>query len=307
MTAFWNALSGKIADRLAAISVHALVFWLGGLIAWIHHDRREVSALLTRLEQQGVPAQMLVIFTVLFAVAASGIVVAHLVTPCLRLLEGYWPSFAAPVRHRLAAWYAGRAAHEATAWQQAYAQVRAPGNPDAADQATYARLEQHRRRRPSSAAYFMPTPIGNILRAAERRPVDKYGLDTVALWPRLWLLLPEDTRHELTSARASLDNSVSTAIWGLVFCAFAPLTPLTVLIGLVTTTSAVGVVIPARAQHFGNLIEAAYDLHHIALYRQVRWPLPENPQDQRVQGEQLTAYLWRGSDDVQPTFTEPPP
>ncbi len=69
------------------------------------------------------------------------------------------------------------------------------------------------------------TPIGNILRAAERRPADKYGLDTITVWPHLWLLLPEDNRQELRAARTSLDTAVAAATWGLLFCVFTPFTP----------------------------------------------------------------------------------
>lgn len=151
----------------------------------------------------------------------------------------------------------------------------------------------------------MPTPIGNILRAAERRPADKYGLDPVALWPRLWLLLPDLTRQELVAARASLDNATTAMIWGLLFCAFAPLTLLAPPAGLAVAAAALTVVMPGRAQAFLDLVEAAYDLHRTALYQQLRWPLPENPAQERSQGQQLTAYLWRGSDQEVPAFTGP--
>ncbi len=64
-------------------------------------------------------------------------------------------------------------------------------------------------------------------------------------------------------------------------------------------------IVPARAQVFGDLIEAAYDQHRTVLYTQLRWPLPANPQQEREHGQRLTAYLWRGSDTPDPTFTPP--
>jgi hypothetical protein len=151
----------------------------------------------------------------------------------------------------------------------------------------------------------MPTPVGNILRAAERRPVDKYGLDTVAVWPRLWLLLPDLTRQELLSARAGLGNVATAAIWGILYCALAFITPLTIPVGLAAFTVAVTLVLPGRAQALGDLIEAAYDLHRVALYRQLRWPLPASPGQERASGEELTSYLWRGSDQAEPVYTPP--
>jgi hypothetical protein len=305
LAAFWEAIGDKLADRWAAVSIPALIFWLGGLAAWIYH-RGGLHTLGTQkwLEGQTTIVQVAVILTALLGVAASGILIERAATPTLRLLEGYWPSWANPLRRWLSNRLAGRAAAEAPAWQQAQARVQA-ANPTAEDLAAYARLERRRRRRPATAAYFMPTPIGNILRAAERRPIDKYGLDTVAVWPHLWLLLPEATRAELRAARAAVDTAVVSAIWGILFCAFTPFTWLAVPIGLAVTTIAVTRVTPARAQIFGELIEAAYDLHRIAIYQQLRWPLPVNPQQEHHSGAQLTTYLRRGSDSTAPVFTTP--
>ncbi|MGH3195968.1 MAG: hypothetical protein ACRDOH_26320 [Streptosporangiaceae bacterium] len=241
----------------------------------------------------------------LLAAAASAVLVDRMATPLLRLLEGYWPSWTGPLRRRLINRAATRAAAQALAWQRAYSAIQPPATPTADQLANYARLERHRRRHPAAPGYFLPTPIGNILRAAERRPADKYGLDTVTVWPHLWLLLPETTRQELRVVRTSLDTAVAAATWGLLFCVFTPFTPLVVPIGLAVATVAVTIVLPARAQAFGDLIEAAYDLYRTGLYQQLRWPLPANPAEEHAYGQQLTAYLRRGSDTTTPTFTPP--
>jgi hypothetical protein len=307
LSAFWKAVGGKLADRWLAVSVPALVFWLGGLAAWTY-QRGGLDSLSTKtgwLEKQTAPIQVLVIVIALLAVAASAVLVERLATPTLRLLEGYWPSWSAPLRRRLTARLVERARADKRRWQHAYAAVRPPATPTAEQLSTYARLERRRRRRPAAATYFLPTPIGNILRAAERRPVDKYGLETISLWPRLWLLLPDSTRRELLAARTSVDGAVTAAIWGLFFCGFAPFTLLAVPVGLTVTAVSIIVVLPERAQVFGDLIEAAYDLHRTALYQQVRWPLPGNPADERDHGMRLSEYLVRGSDDTAPAFTAP--
>jgi len=307
LTAFWEAAGGKLADRFAAVSVPALVFWLGGLAAWTVHQGSlaAVTRHLGWLDRQGAAVQVAVLLTVLLAVAGSGIVVGALATPVLRLLEGYWPRWADPLRLRLARRLAERAAAEQDDWQQAYERVKPSADPTAEDLAVYARLERRRRRRPSSAAYFLPTPIGNILRAAERRPFDKYGLDAVALWPRLWPALPETMRSDLLAARTSLDRAAIAGVWGVLFCAFAPLTFWAIPVGLGVAAAAVAVVVPDRAQAFGELMEAAYDQYRTSLYIQLRWPLPANPHQERAEGQRLTSYLWRGSDDTSPAFTPP--
>ena len=307
IAAFWHAVGGKLADRWATVSAPALVFWLAGLAAWSY--RRGGLHTLTGpnrwLDRQTTAAQILAILIGLLIVATSVIIVSWWTTPVLRLLEGYWPTWASPVSRWLTGRLVRRAEAEEPEWQAAYDAVQPSKTPTAGQLAAYARLERRRRRRPTAARYFLPTPIGNILRAAERRPIDKYGLDAVALWPRLWLLLPDATRRQLLSARASLDSAVTTAIWGVSFCAFTPYTILAIPIGLSVAALAITVVVPGRAQVFGDLIEAAYDLHRTALYQQLRWPLPANPKQEHAAGERLTSYLRRGSHDPDPTFTSP--
>ncbi|WP_261568389.1 hypothetical protein [Frankia gtarii] len=305
LAAFWAAVGGKLADRWAAVAVPALVFWLAAGGAWTLH-RGGVHTLTdhsTWLAQQSAAGQIVILTAALLTVGLSATAVNRAATPALRLIEGYWPRWADPLRHRLAGWLADRAAAEAPVWQAAYSRVHGQADPVGRDLTRYNRLERRRRRRPAATGHFLPTPIGNILRAAERRPIDKYGLDTVILWPRLWPALPDAVRRDLLAARGALDAAVTTAIWGLLFCAFAPVTLLAVPAGLAVATVAIVLAIPGRAQIFGDLIEAAYDQHRTVLYAQLRWPLPANPAEERAAGQALTAYLWRGSDANTPTFT----
>jgi hypothetical protein len=306
--AFWQAVGTKLADRVAAVSIPSLIFWLAGIAAYTWH-RGGLHTLSTQtdwLGHQSAAVQITAIVAALMTIAGSGLLVNWAASPTLRLLEGYWPRCANPLRHRLTSWLASRAETQTAAWQTAYHRVAPPAIPTARDLATYTRLERRRRRHPAAAGYFLPTPIGNILRAAERRPIDKYGLDTIILWPRLWPALPDTTRTDLIAARTALDQAVTTALWGLLSCAFTPWTWLALPIGLAIAAGTVVFVVPARAQVFGDLIEAAYDQHRTALYTQLRWPPPTNPADERTQGRLLTEYLWRGSDDTTPTFTPPP-
>ena len=63
----------------------------------------------------------------------------------------------------------------------------------------------------------MPTPLGNLLRAAEEYPYLHYGLITSICWPRLWLLLPPETQTAVSSARQRLERAAQLALWGLLF------------------------------------------------------------------------------------------
>ena len=148
--------------------------------------------------------------------------------------------------------------------------MQPPAIPTADQLTRYARLER-RRRRPAAPDYFLPTRIGNILRAAERRPADKYGLDTITLWPHLRLPLPETTRQELRAVRASLDIALAAANLGAAVLRVhlhppgSPHRPGRGHRGRHHRH-------PARAQAFGDLIEAACDLHRAVLYQQPAGP-----------------------------------
>lgn len=307
MGKFWESVGEKLADRWAAISVPALVFWLGGLLAWVsgHGGFHALKAPADWLGKQPGPTQIAIVLAVLLGVAASGIVVTRLAAPVLRLMEGYWPRFLDVVRRPLAE----RARKKADSITTKFQTVAGPvltgvPPPTPQQQADYTRLTHQWRRFPGQGRY-QPTRIGNTLRAGESRPVDKYGLDAVAVWPHLWLLLPETARSELAAARGSLDSAVGAFIWGVLFVAFTSWTPWAAAAGLVVAAAAYWLWVPDRAEVYADLVEATFDLHRGALYSQLRWPMPDNPQDERAMGRQLTAYLMRGTSGTKPSFTSP--
>jgi hypothetical protein len=306
---FWESVGEKLADRWAAISIPALVFWLGGLLTWVrgHGGFHALKAPADWLAKQPGPTQIAIVLAVLLGIAASGVLVARLTAPVLRLMEGYWPRFLDAVRRPLAN-RAGRRAESIDTDFQAVAGPVLTGTPAPTPQqrADFTQLTQRWRRFPGPGRY-QPTRVGNTLRAGESRPVDKYGLDAVALWPHLWLLLPETARTELAAARGSLDTAVGAFIWGMLFVIFTPWTPWAAVAGLVVAAIAYRLWIPDRAEVYADLVEAAFDLHRGALYRQLRWPMPDNPQDERAKGRQLTAYLLRGASGTSPSFTSPTP
>ncbi len=150
----------------------------------------------------------------------------------------------------------------------------------------------------------MPMKLGNILRAAENYPFERYGLVTNICWPRLWLLLPDGAKKEITEARTTLNTAALIFLWSLLFLVWtiwAWWVPLVTLVFAIWAyrwaLSAAGV--------YGDLLEAAFDLHRFALYEELRFPLPEDTSVEKAKGEQLTAYLFYGLVDEPITFQKP--
>ncbi|MFF9115810.1 hypothetical protein ACF09Y_09410 [Streptomyces massasporeus] len=307
MDKFWEAAGTKLADRWAAVSGPALVFWLGGLLAYAR-DHHGVHPLTDWLTRQKAPVQLLTVAVVLLAVAASAVAVQQFVTPALRLMAGYWPRWSGFVRDRLVARVRVKAVADSQEWHRLGSLVFGPdATPDVDTLRCFAEVDRRVQLHPGSLNALMPTHVGNVLRAAETRPGDKYGLDAVTVWPRLWLLLPETARKELEVTRLALDRGVAAALWGLLFLTFTPWTLWAVPIGLMATAVAVFFITPSRAEVYGQLVESAFDVHRTTLYEHLRWPLPNNPRDEQVQGRALTTYLRRGSDADLPIFATPPP
>ncbi|MFJ3922027.1 hypothetical protein [Streptomyces sp. NPDC090022] len=301
---FWEGVGGKLAERFASASAHALLFWLGGLLAWLstHGGLAALHPSTGWFQERSGAAQAAVLVVVLAVVAGSAVLVERLVPPALAVLEGHWGRWLRPLAARLVVRRTARAERLVRRFQELAGPVH-DGTATARERDEYTRVSRAFRRLPTGDR-LLPTRVGNILRAAETRPVDKYGLDAVALWPHLWLLLPDTARDELAAARRALDSSVAAALWGLLFVAFTPWGWWALPVGLVAAAAAVSVWVPARAEAFADLVEAAFDLYHPVLYRQLRWPLPAHPDADRAEGRRVSTYLTRGLTGTTPAFTD---
>ncbi|MEV1005619.1 hypothetical protein [Nonomuraea sp. NPDC050202] len=122
---------------------------------------------------------------------------------------------------------------------------------------------------------MLPTALGNILRAGELRPLRRYGLDVLIAWPRLWLVLPETARQEISGARTRLDVVGRTMVWALAAGVWSVFVWWAVPVAVLLAISAYrGGVLPA-ARVYSDLVEAAFDLYRWELYKALRLPMPK--------------------------------
>ncbi len=292
ITKFWEGLGDKLADKwVASVLAPAFAFWAGGLLAWIY--RFGWVQLEKQFNQLSSIAQGALLIGGLLGIAASSVIVQRLDLPVLRLLEGYWPGWL----NRLRTWaihlQSTRRDQAAERWQQLAAKKHL-GKLNPQEQEEYVRLDLQLMRSPPQSDQRMPTRLGNILRAAENRPLDKYGLNTIICWPRLWLLLPDGTKNELSEARTSLDTAVRTLLWGVLFLIWTIWAWWAIPVGLVVAVWAYRWTLSA-AEVYGDLLVSAFDLHRTLLYETLRWPLPKQTAVEKTQGEQLSQYLFRGT------------
>jgi hypothetical protein len=284
-------------------------------------------------------AQGVLVVGGLLLLAVSALVADRLTLPLLRLLEGYWarPRWARRllVAYRRALRRRWSERVDALALRQRrgllsvaeYAELRrlavAPGR-DAArltelagrrargfgaeEGLELARGQRFLRGTPVVDAAGMPTRLGDLLRAAERRPLEKYGLDAAVCWNALWLVLPDAIRTELAQARASLDNATRAWLWGALFLVWTPWTWWAVPVGLVIPVLAYYVGMMGAAAAFGDLVVTAFDLYRMRLYDGLCLPRPTGPDEERRRsGPRATNALWGGLDGSAARYTSGAP
>jgi hypothetical protein len=299
---FLEGFSGNLADEwIKTLFTPAFVFWLGGGLAAL--QRWGWDAAVVEFQKLREPLPLVLGILVLLTVAASGFVVQQFDFTVLRLLEGYWPGWLNPLAGWLVKGQRRRFKRIDQQLQTLNRQGLATLTPQ--EREAYIQADLDLGEFPE-VGRLLPTRLGNILRAAEDHCAAKYGLDAIICWPRLWLLLPEATKTELSQARQQLNGTVRIWVWGMLFLIWAPLFGIwwPLPLGLGTAWLAHRWLIQT-ARVYGDLIEAAFDLYRLQLYQAVRWPLPSTPAEERVLGRALTDYLWHGSDQGSPTFTTP--
>jgi len=146
-------------------------------------------------------------------------------------------------------------------------------------------------------ADLLPTQLGNILRSAERRAGERYGLATVSTFPRLYPVMSE----RLTTAVDDFTAQVDAAAQLCMTLGVATIVSVVVLLPydfwlLVPTATAIlawfayrGAM--ASAVYLGRLYETAFDLHRFDLLVALHQKLPPDPVKERVSNAALSQFL----------------
>ncbi len=298
---FVEGFSGSLANHwVSTLFTPAFVFWLGGGLAALERFGWKAFVDLFGTLPEPLPIGLSVL--ALLLVVASGFVAQQFEFSVLRLLEGYWPSWCRPLTRRLVK----RQKRRFIAIDKQLQDFNRRGvnmlNPE--ERHDYIQADLQLSSFPETGR-LLPTRLGNILRSAEDRCAVKYGLDAVICWPRLWLLLPDSVKTELSAARDALNLTTRLWCWGLLFGLWAPVFRVwwPLALGGVAVWLAHRWMVQA-AQVYGALLESAFDLCRFQLYESLHWPRPTTPAAERALGQGLTDYLWHGSEHEFPKFVE---
>ena len=290
MNKFWEKFSEGLAETWnAQLLIPASAFLGIGILAWVW--RYGFNELLQKLNAITPTAGIAIAIAGLFLLAILGWIVQRSSIIVLRICEGYWPGVLA----RLSRSMANRVAEkidQKKQRRQALAQRFDQLSEGELDE--YNRLDAELMTYPKKSSLYLPTRLGNLLRAAEEYSNVRYGLEISVTWPRLWFVLPEDVRKEINIARGALDERTQLLTWGALAVVWTVWAWWAVLVAAGVVWIAYMTMVEA-AGIYGDLLHAAFDLHRFELYKSVHWKLPDSPADEETSGEALTQYLHRGS------------
>jgi hypothetical protein len=269
MVNFFQELSTKLAERwVGLLAVPGALFagaaWAGWHLGWRHAV--DLPALVRHGRATGAeiallpaPTQVLLVVATALGVSAVALAVQALAAVTRAVWLGDWP---ARISRPVVSWRRRR--WDGLVQERQHLEQRHPAaERTAADQHAIDRAAA-RITRLSPARPGRPTWIGDRGHAVEQVALDRYGLDLTYGWPRLWLVLPEPARAEITAAHAAFVAAVAAASWAwpylLLAVAWWPAAVIGVAIGVTGWVRGRG-----AAGELATLSEAAVDLHGRAL------------------------------------------
>lgn len=141
-----------------------------------------------------------------------------------------------------------------------------------------------------------PTWMGDRVHAVTIRMDREYELDLTALWPQLWLVLPDSARTDLTTARDSLSRATTLAGWGVLYLLVGALWWPGIVVSAAVIATARGRARTAT-EEYALLVEASVRLYSAELARQLG--VTEDVGLERRTGRELS-FLLQGQGHLVP-------
>jgi len=157
---------------------------------------------------------------------------------------------------------------------------------------------------PRHSDEVMPTRLGNILKNSEKYPGDRYNIDAVLVWSRLYHVLPNRYILIITEVRSALDFALAiatlsglfgfiTGVWLLIAKAPGWLYLLCfwggTLVAGVAYQSAIG-----NAAAYAEQIKVGFDLYRHELIKQFRLQPTQKPDGEAKQWQEIQQLLYGG-------------
>lgn len=210
---------------------------------------------------------------------------------CVRFLEGYWGGARGTRAIRDIA--VERQRRRMVALQEAADHAAGTERDSLRSIALRSRLEVY----PNDEDKLLPTVLGNALRAGELQAGERYGLNTIHTWPRIFGRASEDLRLAVAELHEQIDAGARlTVALGLAGAVSAPVLLVRGwwnVVTLVTLTGAWIAYLGAvnAAKRLNVLLAAVFDLHRFDLLIALHLPLPSTHAIEVRFNQQLSDFL----------------
>lgn len=269
-----DRVTGALGDRFTrAYLLPALAFVsLSGVVTWLGSGRA-LAELSDRWDKAGVSGQVALSSGLIGIGLLLGLFLSANALAITRIYEGYWgpPSWLRKLGCRYHC--------------ERFDDIEVP-----------MRFELY----PTLSNDLMPTALGNALKAGEAYSGNRYGAESTIVWSRLYGLLPDELRAEMSAARSRMDASLVIAVLATTFAVVhALILPLLesstwTLYGVSVTS---GIVIGwfgylaavSAAVTFSELVKASFDLHRLKLLKDLGFETPRSEAEER--------RLWGGLEE----------
>jgi hypothetical protein len=274
----------------------SLAFWAAGLA--VYGSARGIAEPLRLWHRQPTEVQVILFAGTLLWVTLFAYLVANFGTALIRLFEGYW-------EHPPLKWLRKpRQAYYEKRFQYLESALKLPqvsNNPRERQSLERELLLLFPRGRDREKS-VMPTRLGNIIRAAEIYPLERYGADAVLLWPRLQPFLPAEFIEALNGAQTAMEImlvlSALSFLFSLIACwLVAALTLDWGLFGVCTAGFILAWICYRNSLHgalgYAELIKTAFDLYRGKLLEGLALEPPSNPEDERKVWDDVSQRIFR--------------
>ncbi|MFI6545438.1 hypothetical protein ACIBO9_19565 [Streptomyces prunicolor] len=144
---------------------------------------------------------------------------------------------------------------------------------------------------------LMPTTLGNMLRRAERLSGDRYGLDMMVVYPRIYPFIAPRLESAVTQQLSLIAATASLAVsLGITTLAMLPLLLRWDAWSLLPLTPAILTVLAYRgataaADFHGTLLSTVFDVHRFDLAKAFHYKLPESTEQLTVLNKKISDFI----------------
>ena len=280
----FKEISGMFERRFVMNALlPAAAFWsLLGIVVVL--DRTSAAGALQAWDAQtGFLKAVEAAAAVIVALATAGLISAATMG-ILRFFEGYWPwILKVTVGAGAKQWHQRRLAQLAGNHQTEtiYFSYPPPTQPDE----------------------VMPTLLGNILKSSEVYAKQRYGLDSVLIWPRLYHLLPEGAAAPVSMLRSMIEFHLAVSVTAFLFAVASGAYLLAAggdwrVFLLCFWGGAAAAWIAYRSSlpsaiAYAEQIRSIFDSYRNQLLVKLRIPLPEDPAHEAATWREVCVFLLR--------------